>query len=194
MDTFLQKWTPTEVLYLVGLCAVSLSVLALILAVYRYNARALADDMALKRERQQAELTLAKELVQRGLPAHDVAHYLELLSPPKPNAPAVRWPQATSNLSDEQVRARLATSLASLEDVPPQEIEQTMALVMGADRDRQNAALSVVEELGGSGASTAVVLATVRSLCSPSGPNGANASGMPSESPPLKRGRVSENG
>jgi len=176
MGTFLAHWAPTEILFLFGLCALVVSILALILAVYRYNVRALADQTALQRDRQQAEMALKRELIQRGLPAQELERYVDLLrlADQQPASPTSFKPASPSpsregaGFSDEGLRAQLAQSIASLEDVSAEEIEQTLALVMAVDRDRQTAVLNLIEELSANETNPEATLAAVRALCRPS--------------------------
>lgn len=167
MGTFFAHWTPTELLYLVGICALLVSILAIILAVYRYSVRALADQTALQRDRQQADLALKRELIQRGLPSPELERYVDLLRLADRLPAPISSPGATGP-SDEGLQVKLAESIASLEEISPSEIEQTMALLVTADRDRQAAVLSLIEELTSNDINPKATLAAVRSLCRPS--------------------------
>jgi hypothetical protein len=95
--------------------------------------------------------------------------------------------EAPPSPSDEQVRDELAKNLASLHGVTAGDIEKTLTVIMAADRDRLNAAQSVVHDLANAKAETDVILATVRSLCScsrrpPGGP--ARSEGRCEADPP----------
>jgi len=101
---FLEQWSAAEVLILVGVCAASVTLVTLILTVYRYNLRALADETALRRERQQAEIALRRELVQKNLPVQELVRCLGLVKVDEP--------------ADPQVEVSLAKALAGLYDAP----------------------------------------------------------------------------
>jgi hypothetical protein len=74
-----------------------------------------------------------------------------------------------SSQSDEQLRARLAEWLGALKGATPEDIEKTLAMLTAADRDKLNAALSLVRQLALQQVRADVILVTVRSLCVSSG-------------------------
>jgi hypothetical protein len=77
--------------------------------------------------------------------------------------------QSPGATSDGEVRTQLAIRLASLQGATAEDLEKTLALIMAADRDRLNAARSLVGQLAPRGVGADVILATVRTVCSSSG-------------------------
>jgi hypothetical protein len=189
MDNFWAHLATADHRVLIGMIAVVLGFILLftfILAIYRYNVRALADQTTLQRERQQAEMNLKRELIQRGLPAQELERYVDLLRLADQPPPAPSAPQGSTNLSDEGLRVRLAQDIASLEDIEGEDIEKTLALLTDASRERQTAVLKLIEDLTASGAETGVILAAIRSLgrMSDSSPKLASASATTSNLTP----------
>jgi hypothetical protein len=172
MPAFPSNWSPAEVGLLVTILSGAVCLLALILAVLRYNLRALADATALKREYLNAEVALKRDLIQRGLPVEEMEKAIQLLKLEEPPAAAANRPPST--LTGGQLDAEIVEHLALLEGVSPDGIEQVISLVRVADRDGKEAARVLLEnlqakkELEGIETQGEVVLAAVRSLCRPS--------------------------
>jgi hypothetical protein len=171
MPAFLLNWPPGEVLLLALILSGAVCLLALILAVLRYNMRALTDATLLQRERLEAEVALKRELIQRGLPVEELEKAIQLLKLDEPPPAAANRPLST--LTGGQLDAEIVEHLALLEEVSPEGIEQAISLVRAADRDGKEAAHALLEnlhakkEIQGIETQGEVVLAAVRSLCRP---------------------------
>lgn len=139
----------------------ALVAIVLILTTWNYYVRALADETALKRERQEAELALKRELIQKGLSTDELARRLELLRLDEPR--------------DTDAEANLVKNLALLPDLPGETIESTLNLIHGIGPARQQAILGVVEELIGQDAASPAVIAAVRSMCNAPPPASSDA-------------------
>jgi hypothetical protein len=161
MIGFFDTWTPGQFLALVATVAGAVSLIVLILTVYGYNLRALADATALQRERLQAETSLKRELSQRGLPPQELEQAVKVLHLDEP-PPAARVPD------NELSEAEFATIVCSLEGITPQAVEEILTLVRAADGTGKRTALSVIQGLMGRGVEAGpLALAAVRSLCRP---------------------------
>jgi hypothetical protein len=171
MPAFLETWPPDKVLILALIVAGATCLIVLILAILRYNMRALADATALQRER----LNLKRELIQRGLPAQELEQAITLLKLNEDPAAAAAWARPKrfdGQPTDGQIDAGVAEHLALLDEVSPERLEQTISLVRATDRDGKEAALALLENLQekreeGVEPQGEVVLAAVRSLCRP---------------------------
>ena len=144
-------------------------VLVPVLASFRQARRAQADATLLARERLEAQVALKRELIQRGLPPHELEQTIKLL---KLDELAEEPPDATSRgrnarKSEQQLEADILEGLALLDGVSPEDVEQSFALLRGADREKKMAVLDLVGKLRFSSAEASVILAAVRSLCQP---------------------------
>jgi hypothetical protein len=170
MPAFLETWPPEKVLVLALIVAGAVCLIVMVLAILRYNMRALTDATELQRERLNAEVTLKRELIQRGLPAEELEKAIQLLKLDEPPAPVSR---PLSTRTGGQLDGEIVEHLALLEEVSPEGIEQAVSLVRAADRDGKEAALALLENLHekkqeeGIETQGEVVLAAVRSLCRP---------------------------
>jgi hypothetical protein len=159
MAAFFDSWSPGQFLALVATVAGSVSLVILILTVYGYNLRALADATALRREQLNAEMSLKRELIQRGRPPLELEHAIKLLKldepPPAPNTP---------DPFGDWGEAEFAKRAASLEKITPEDLEEVIALVRAVDGPRKRAALSVLAALADQGVEGPVAVAAIRSL------------------------------
>jgi hypothetical protein len=142
--------------------------LVFMLSSFRYHARVQADATALARERLAAQVALKRELIQRGLPPHELEQALRLLKLDEEpqTAPAPAPPRSYEGKSDQQLVAEVAARLAGEDEVSAQDLEHVLGLVRDADRDTKVAALDLLENIAAS-AETDLVLASLRSLCQP---------------------------
>jgi len=129
--------------------------LAMIFAITKYQFQLLADDTALKRERQQAEIATRQKLIERGATA-GVASLDSLLTPEG----------GVLGEDREKLNAELAKRFGSLE-LDGDEIEAALSRAMAADQARKATIVGVMDELLENGAPHAAILGAVRPLCSP---------------------------
>jgi hypothetical protein len=122
----------------------------MIYAISRYQLQSLADDTALKRERQQAELALRTKLIERsGTSGVSLEHVLNL--------------EVDATTSDG-LDAELAKQFGSI-DAPPDEIERALGRAMAVSAERKREILNVMSALFENDAEHEAILATVRALC-----------------------------
>jgi hypothetical protein len=159
MPAFLLTWPPEQVLILALILSGAVCLLALILAVLRYNMRVLTDATLLQRERLEADLALKRELIQRGLPPQELEQTIKLLKLDEPPSVAPHQPGEAEAAEAEFVKAAVL-----LEKVPPEGLEEVVALLRAADEPRKCNALSVVREFVDNGVEGPVALAALRSL------------------------------
>jgi hypothetical protein len=166
MVEFFQNWSPKELLLLAVILAGTLSLVVLILTIYWYSLRALKDATLLQRERLEAEVNLKRDLIQRGIPAEELEKAVQALQlNESPVASMARI--SRDSRTDEQLEGEIIRSIALLDDVTPEGIEQAVSQVRSASRERKVAALELLEELAEHPAEGDVKLAAVRSLLRP---------------------------
>lgn len=151
MDLLLERLSPGQIVAVISVVCGCVVGLAMIFAITKYQFQLLADDTALKRERQQAEIAMRQKLIERGAAA-DTPTLDSLLTPIGGAADA------------EELNATLAKRLGVL-DAEGDEIETTLARAMAAPPARKAAIIAVVDELYANEAQPAAILAAVRSLC-----------------------------
>jgi hypothetical protein len=136
----------------------------------------------LQRERLDAQVALKRELIQRGLPPHELEQAIRLLKlDEEPQAvPAPEMPRSYEGKSDQQLVAEVAGLLAGFVEVSAKDVEQILGLVRDADRDTKLVAIEFLESMAGS-AGTELVLASVRSLCQPAAKARPAADNIPLE-------------
>jgi hypothetical protein len=134
----------------------------MILTITWYNLRALADATALQRERLNVEAGLKRELIQRGLPPHELEQAVKLLKLDEPPPPPPGQRRASADLVGEFVR--MAVQIPRL---PPEGLEEMIALVRAADAATQLNAVNVVTALAIQEVDGPVALAALRSLLRP---------------------------
>jgi hypothetical protein len=125
----------------------------MIVGITKYQLQALADETALKREQQQADLAIKQKMVERGVKTGelnlDLVLNTETLPPDK---------------NRERVNAALAKRFGMLNGTGS-EIEDTMTRVLALDSERKATILEVMDELLANDAPPAAVLAAIRPLC-----------------------------
>ena len=154
MDSLLEKLSSGQVVAVISIVCGALVALAMIVAIGKYQLQALADEAALKRERQQADLALRERLIDRREASGDRLSVAELLAlgepPPQP----------------KEIDAELAKRFGQLE-TSSDVIERELARAMATDPARKQMIVAVVDELLEVEADTDAVLAAVRPLCAP---------------------------
>jgi hypothetical protein len=161
MNDFFVNCTAQHLLAVVGPVAATAAFIVLVITIYRYNMRSLADRTTLRRERQQADLLLRQELLKRDVPTEEMSHLLTLVTLPDPDAPF--RPTLTPT---EDTTVRVVSLIAGLaESAPPELVAETSELAAGADRSLQLVLVRMLEEMMENGVSGAVALVSVRSVC-----------------------------
>jgi hypothetical protein len=152
MDALIDKLSSGQIVAVISIVSGAAFALAMIVAVSKYQFQALADDTALKREKQQSDLALREKLIARREATGDKASVEQLL------ALGAAEPQP------DDLDVRLATRFGML-DAEAAEIERTLNRAMAADAARKKMIVEVMEELIAYDAAPEVVLAAIRPLC-----------------------------
>jgi hypothetical protein len=152
MDALLERLSSAQIVAVISILVGGIVALAMIVAISKYQFQALAEDSALRREKQQAELTLRERLVERAATSGaSIESLLAVgLSPTEPDS----------------MNTELAKRFGML-DASAGEIERTLAQALAADEGHKKMIVAVMDELLEYGSSSDVVLAAVRPLCTP---------------------------
>jgi hypothetical protein len=157
MDALLERLSSGQIVAVISIVVGGIVALAMIVAISKYQFQSLADDTALRQEKQQADLALRDKLIERREASGDKAGIEELLalgiSPP-----------ATDKADTE-----LAKRFGML-DASAGEIERTLMVALAVDAERKKMIVAVMDELLECGAESDAILAAVRPLCAPASP------------------------
>jgi hypothetical protein len=174
MTALLERLSAGELIEILSILVGGIVVLVFILSITKYQLQSLADETTLKREKQEAELTLRAKIVEQAaergisfetlLAAND-AEQIPNFTPPK------------SPKAQDELDVELAKGIGMLE-IATEDIEETLPRALVLDPDRKKAVVEVIEELVESGANHQSILATVRSLCVSASPK-VRASDIP---------------
>ncbi len=152
MDTLLERLSSSQIVAVISIVVGGIVTVVTIFSLTKYQLQSLADDTALKREKQQAELTLRTKMLEHAKTSGASLDALLALDSTPPDL-------------DEQ-NAELAKRFGMLES-SPDEIERTLTRAMALDANRKQTIINVIDELIESGADHEPILAAVRGLCSP---------------------------
>lgn len=152
MDALLERLSPGQIVAVISIFVGGIVALAMIIAITRFQFQSLADETALKQEKQQADLALRDKLIERREANGEKATVGELLA------------LGTLSVENGKTDTDLATRFGML-DAGADEIEETLKLVLSADGERKKMIASVMEELLDAGAESDAILAAVRPLC-----------------------------
>ncbi|MCI0699972.1 MAG: hypothetical protein L0241_02680 [Planctomycetia bacterium] len=153
MEALLDRLSPGQIVAVISILAGAIVGLAMIVAITKYQMQLLADDTSLKREKQQADLTLRGKLIERREASGDKASVEELLA------------LGIGDSEPDNLDAQLAKRFGLL-GTAAHEIEQTLARAMATDPPRKKMILEVMDELLAYEAAPEAILAAVRPLCS----------------------------
>lgn len=151
----LERLSPSQLTALVATVVGSVVLIVFIAAVWHYQSRALADETALKRERQQAEFALRQEVLKRNLPPAELRTALDTLG----------LEGAGGDLDADDRAALIKNLVYCAEGAPPTAIEETVALVAAADPVTRRGVFLALTDLVEDESQGEHVLATIRALC-----------------------------
>lgn len=157
MDIILQRWDAGEVIGLVAVIVGAIVAVTLIVSITKYQLQSLADDTALKKERQQVELALKQKLVDQGLSGRAADQKLNLLLDVEPPAPVGDVARLDTDL---------ATRFGMLDGACVENIEEALAKALASDPGRKKSIIQVIDELVAHGSEHEMIVATARSLAS----------------------------
>ena len=153
MDTLLERLSSGQIVAVVSILVGGIVGLAMIYAINKFQFQVLADDPALQREKQQAEVGLKQKMIERGIAGTPGAATLEeLLATDMVPTPAA------------ELDAELAKRFGSL-DAAAEHIEDTLRRVLATDGPRKRAIREVMDELYENDAPHAAILAAVSAMC-----------------------------
>ena len=152
MDILLERLSSGQIVAVISIAVGGVVALAMIIAIARYQFQVLADETALRQEKQQADLALRERLIERREAAGEKATIGELLALGAPSAEL------------DKAGPELAKRFGML-DADASQIERTLGLALAADPSRQKMVVAVMDELLESGAASEAILAAVRPLC-----------------------------
>ena len=155
MDALLERLSSAQIVAVISILAGGIVALAMIVAISKYQFQSLAEDSLLRREKQQAELSLRERLVERAAASGaSIESLLELdLIPSEPDS------------RDTELAKRFGMLDASAED-----IERALKQALAVDAAHKKMIVAVMDELLECGAESAAILAAVRPLCAAARP------------------------
>jgi hypothetical protein len=162
----LDKLTPEQLLGAISTLIGGIVLIVFIVAIWHFQVKYLADDTALKREKQQADLALKQEVWKRNLPPAELRMTLGSLGLDGP----------ADDLDPEERAALVRNLVLCAEGSPADAIEETVGLVHAADPATRKAVASAVAELAEAEEKGEHVLATIRAMCR--GPRPAAMAGV----------------
>jgi hypothetical protein len=153
MDALLEKLTAGQIIALVSILSGSIVGIVMIVAITKYQFQLLADDTALKREKQERESALREKLFERHGSSPGTIEKLLAMG-------------LSEAMPDEQ-NTELAKRFGML-DASAEDIERTLAQALATDTAHKKMIIAVMDELLGYGAESEAILAAVRPLCTAS--------------------------
>jgi hypothetical protein len=152
MEVLLDRLTSGQIVAVISILTGGIVAVSMIWAISKYQLQALAEETALQRERQKADLALREMLVERRTATGEKLDLDELQA-------IVASEPETENLDTE-----LAKRFGQL-DTSAETIEQTLRRVMATGPARKQRVIAVMDELLEAGANSDAILAAVRPLC-----------------------------
>ena len=156
MDAILERLSSGQIVAVISITVGGIVALAMIIAISKYQFQALADETALRHEKQQADLALRERLIERREASGEKATIGELL--------ALGATPPEGDTSDTELAKRFG-----MLEAPAGEIERTLAMALASDPTRKRMIVAVMDELLECGAESDAVLAAVRPLCAGAG-------------------------
>jgi hypothetical protein len=152
MEALLDRLTSGQIVAVISILTGGIVALSMIWAIAKYQLQALAEDTALRRERQKADLALRELLVERRTAAGEKLDLDELhaLAPSEPEG--------------DNLDAELAKRFGML-DASPETIAQALSRAMTTGATNKKRVVAVMDELLEYGANSDAILAAVRPLC-----------------------------
>jgi hypothetical protein len=152
MDALLEKLNAGQIIALVSILVGGIVAVTMIVAITKYSFQALADETALKREKQQADMALRAKLIQAREASGDKASVAELLA------------LGSSRPEPDELNAELAKRFGQL-DADAGDIERALQRALATDAEHKRMIVAVMDDLLENGASYEAILAAVRPLC-----------------------------
>jgi hypothetical protein len=179
MSEIFDKLTPPQLTAVICTVAGVVALVVFIVSIWSYQVRALADQTALERERQnadiamqkeqvQADIALKQELVKRNLPAAELKLALEAIESASPVASDEEAEEEDEGVEEEDGEDPAGRVLKTLtawgDEVDSKIVEETVALVAAADRSTLRVLADVLDESAKS-ASSQTAFAIARAFC-----------------------------
>jgi len=175
MSELFERLNPSQLTAVLCSFAGAVTLVVFILSVLHYQLRALSDQTALERERQNAdiamqkeqvmsEIALKQELVKRNLPPEELRLVLETLGAVSA-APEPEAAEEESAAGGEDQAARVLKQLAYYGDVDGDTIEETVALVAATDPSALGTLAEVLDDCIANDHSGDVAYSIARAYC-----------------------------
>jgi hypothetical protein len=158
MDALLERLSSGQIVAIISIFVGGIVAMAMIVAISKYQFQSLADDTALKQEKQLADLALRDKLIERREAEGAKTPIGELLA------------LGAESASDVRPEAELAKRFGLL-DASAEDIQGTLQLALATDPERKRMIVAVMDELFENEAESSAILAAVRPLCA-NGPLG----------------------
>ena len=153
MDKLLETLSPGQIVAVISILVGGTVAVVMIVAITKYQFQLLADETALNREKQQAELALKQRMIERGAAGVPGTPSLDAL------LAADMMPMPAAELD-----AELAKRFGYL-DAESGRIENTLRRALALSPERKRAVRDVIDELVGNDAPHEAILAAVSALC-----------------------------
>ena len=154
MDALLERLSSGQIVAVISIITGGIVALAMIIAISKYQFQSLADETALRQERQQADLALRERLIEKREASGERASIAELLS----LGASVTSPQL------EKLDAELAKRFGRL-DASAGDIGRTLEMALATDATRKKSIMAMMDQLLFLGSDSEAILAAVRPLC-----------------------------
>lgn len=158
MDALLERLSSGQIVAVISIVVGGVVAMAMIIAITRFQFQSLADETALKQEKQLADLALRDKLIERREAGGEKASIAELLG--------LGAHSADNGKADSDLAKRFG-----LLDADADDIERTLSVALAVDGERKKLIASVMDELLEAGAESDAILAAVRPLCATAAPS-----------------------
>ena len=153
MEALFDRLSAGQLVAVISILVGGIVAITMIVAIAKYQFQALADETALSREKQQAEVALKQRMIDRGTNGASPPASLDALL-------AFDMPPASASVLDGE----LATRFGYLE-ADAERIERTLRRALATDPERKRAIRNVIDELVNNDAPDDAILAAVSALC-----------------------------
>jgi hypothetical protein len=155
VETLLERLSSGQIVAVVSILVGGIVAVVMIVSITKYQFQLLADETALSREKQNAELALKQRMIERGAVG-------------TPGTPSLEALLATDMMPmpAAELDAELAKRFGYL-DADSAHIEETLRRALALSPERKRAVRDVIDELTSNDAPHQAILAAVSALCDP---------------------------
>jgi len=152
MDVLLERLSSGQIVAVISIVTSGIVAVSMIIAISKYQFQALADETALKQQKQQADLALRERFIERREASGEKASIGELLT--------LGVTPSETDLGQRELARRFG-----MLDADAGEIERSLALALATDPGPRKMIVAVMDELLECGAASESILAAIRPLC-----------------------------